>query len=150
MSRPDAAARLTKALAAPLGKMVTFPKERFPGLSLSAYAVVAEGHGMAPIYDDGDIVVIDPARVPRPGDAVVLWRHDGGGECEARELVEKSSDAVRTRKAPLIRKIVGAERLAAMHVIVGSLKPAETTVKSARLHGTEAFLASISEKGQMI
>ena len=139
MSRPDAAARLTKALAAPLGKL-TFPKERFPGLSASAYAVVADGHGMAPIYEDGDIVVIDPARVPKPGDAVVLWKP---GICEARELVEKSSDAVRTGKPPLLRSVIGAEKLAAMHVIVGSLKPTETTVKSARLHDTEAFFAGL-------
>jgi hypothetical protein len=144
VSRPDAAARLIQALAAPLGKkIVTFPKERFPGLSLSAYAVVADGHGMAPIYEDGDIVVIDPARVPKPGDAVVLWNPESGATLEARELVEKSSDAVRTGKPPLLRSVIGAEKLAAMHVIVGSLKPADASVKSARLHGTEAFLSGL-------
>jgi SOS-response transcriptional repressor LexA len=68
-----------------------------------AFALVVEGDGMAPEYQAGDRIVIDPDVTPEPGDAVIA-RLDGreeatfkryrprGYDAEGREIVELRPD----------------------------------------------------------
>lgn len=52
-------------------------------LSGSAFGMVVIGESMAPKYEDGDMVVIDPAVEPRPGDFVVA--NNGNEETTLRK-----------------------------------------------------------------
>lgn len=42
-----------------------------------AYAVYVIGESMEPKYRAGDLIFVNPARPPRPGDAVVIQIRDG-------------------------------------------------------------------------
>jgi SOS-response transcriptional repressor LexA len=52
---------------------VAIPRERFPGLSQRAYCLVVGGDSLRPRFASGDVLVIDPDRIPKPGDFVVLY-----------------------------------------------------------------------------
>ena len=52
---------------------VAVEKSRFPGLGPRAYCLTVDGDGLRPKFAKGDIVVVDPDRVPQPGDFVVLY-----------------------------------------------------------------------------
>lgn len=58
---------------------------RFPGVDDSdAYALEISGDSMAPVYRDGDRIVVAPDSVPRRGDRVVVKTREG--EVMAKEL----------------------------------------------------------------
>lgn len=58
---------------------------RFPGVDDSnAYALEISGDSMAPVYRDGERIVVAPDSVPRRGDRVVVKTR--GGEVMAKEL----------------------------------------------------------------
>lgn len=46
---------------------------RFPGLGPRSYGLVVDGDGLAPRFRSGDVVVVDPDRIPKEGDQVVLY-----------------------------------------------------------------------------
>lgn len=54
-----------------------------------AYAVEISGESMAPVYRDGDIVIVSPAAPTRRGDRVVVRTLEG--EVLAKELVRRSA-----------------------------------------------------------
>ena len=58
---------------------------RFPGVEdENAYALEISGDSMAPVYRDGDRIVVAPDAPPRRGDRVVVKTN--GGEVMAKEL----------------------------------------------------------------
>ena len=58
---------------------------RFPGVDDdNAYALEISGDSMAPVYRDGDRIVVAPHAAPRRGDRVVVKTR--GGEVMAKEL----------------------------------------------------------------
>ena len=59
--------------AATLAGRVAVPRERYPDLSPSAYALTVASDGMRPLLAAGDVLIIDPERPPQPGDRVVLY-----------------------------------------------------------------------------
>jgi len=54
-----------------------------------AYAVEISGDSMAPVYRDGDVVIVSPAAPTRRGDRVVVRTLEG--EVLAKELVRRSA-----------------------------------------------------------
>jgi phage repressor protein C with HTH and peptisase S24 domain len=52
---------------------VAVEKSHFPGLGPRAYALTVDGDGLRPKFAKGDIVIVDPDRIPQPGDFVVLY-----------------------------------------------------------------------------
>lgn len=65
----------------------------FPGVSdTHAYALEISGDSMAPVYRNGDRVVVAPGETPRKGDRVVVRTADG--EVMAKELVRLSRDGI--------------------------------------------------------
>ena len=54
-----------------------------------AYALEISGHGMAPIFRDGDVIVVSPAASIRRGDRVVV--KTAKGEIIARQLARKTA-----------------------------------------------------------
>jgi len=52
---------------------VAVEKSRFPGLGPRAYCLLIDGDGLAPKFAKGDLVIVDPDRIPQPGDFVVLY-----------------------------------------------------------------------------
>jgi hypothetical protein len=52
---------------------IAVPRARFPWLPRTAYAVIVAGGGLAPAYRDGETLIVDPLRLPRDGDVVVIW-----------------------------------------------------------------------------
>ncbi|WP_421792921.1 S24 family peptidase [Hyphobacterium sp.] len=65
----------------------------FPGVSdAHAYALQISGDSMAPVYRDGDRVVVAPGETPRKGDRVVV--RTTAGEVLAKELVRISGDGI--------------------------------------------------------
>jgi phage repressor protein C with HTH and peptisase S24 domain len=53
-------------------------KVRFPDMSLEhCYALTVTGHDMAPVYRDGDQLVVSPESPPLPGDRIVVKTRDG-------------------------------------------------------------------------
>lgn len=63
-------------MSAPLARAagtITIPRDRFPGLSPRAYCLVVDGDGLRPRFCSGDVLVIDPDRIPKEGDHVVVW-----------------------------------------------------------------------------
>ena len=60
-----------------------------------AYALRITGNSMAPVYRNGDIVLVSPSAQPRRGDRVVLRTHDG--EVMAKELLRRNAREVALR-----------------------------------------------------
>jgi len=54
-------------------KVIAVEKSLFPWLSPRAYCLLVDGDGLRPKFTKGDVVVVDPDRVPQPGDMVVLY-----------------------------------------------------------------------------
>ncbi len=57
-----------------------------------AYALEVNGDSMAPLFRDGDVIVVSPGATVRPGDRVVVKTH--AGEIMAKELVRRSGRRV--------------------------------------------------------
>ncbi|KAJ17043.1 helix-turn-helix transcriptional regulator [Pseudomonas aeruginosa] len=51
----------------------------------AAYAVRVVGHSMRPRIKDGEFVVIEPSKTPRPGDEVLIRTHSG--RCMVKEYL---------------------------------------------------------------
>ncbi|HXU21537.1 MAG TPA: S24 family peptidase [Verrucomicrobiae bacterium] len=86
-----------------------------PGLGPRAYCLSVDGDGLRPRFAKGDVVIVDPDRMPQPGDMVVLYgnakiaaiaEHDGHPKpvpCNRRKGVpfavigEHDASAVRWR-----------------------------------------------------
>ena len=64
---------------------VLFPRIRDP----HAYGLEISGDSMAPVYRDGDIIVVSPEASLRRGDRVVVKTH--GGEVMAKQLLRQSA-----------------------------------------------------------
>lgn len=64
---------------------VLFPRIR----DAHAYALEISGDGMAPVYRDGDIIVVSPEASLRRGDRVVVKTR--GGEVMAKQLARQSA-----------------------------------------------------------
>jgi len=65
----------------------------FPGVSdAHAYALEISGDSMAPVYRDGDRVVVAPGETPRKGDRVVVRTIKGEVLC--KELAKLSGDGI--------------------------------------------------------
>ena len=62
---------------------VAVEKSRFPGLGPRAYCLLVDGDGLRPKFTKGDVVVVDPDRIPKPGDFVVLY-----GDAKIAEFAE--------------------------------------------------------------
>ena len=60
-----------------------------------AFALKISGESMAPVYRDGDVVIVSPAAPVRPGDRVVL--RSRAGEVMAKELARAGIDRVELR-----------------------------------------------------
>lgn len=73
---------------------------RPPALALAAnaYAMYVNGSSMVPKFDHGDLIVVDPDRTPKPGDAVVLQLRtfDGDHIATSIKLLVSISDTVVT------------------------------------------------------
>jgi phage repressor protein C with HTH and peptisase S24 domain len=66
---------------------------RFPRVDDdNAYALEVTGNSMAPLYRDGDILIVSPNAAPRKGDRVVLRTTDG--EVMAKALVRRTAKTV--------------------------------------------------------
>ncbi|MGH6735099.1 MAG: S24 family peptidase [Methyloceanibacter sp.] len=66
---------------------------RFPKVDdENAYALEVTGDSMAPLYRDGDILIVSPNSAPRKGDRVVLRTSDG--EVMAKVLVRRTTKTV--------------------------------------------------------
>lgn len=66
---------------------------RFPRVNdENAYALEVTGESMAPLYRDGDILIVSPNAAPRKGDRVVLRTIDG--EVMAKVLVRRSAKTI--------------------------------------------------------
>jgi len=66
---------------------------RFPRVDDdNAYALEVTGDSMAPLYRDGDILIVSPNSAPRKGDRVVLRTTDG--EVMAKMLVRRTAKTV--------------------------------------------------------
>ena len=93
---------------------VLFPRIR----DSHAYALEISGDAMAPVYRDGDIIVVAPEASLRRGDRVVVKTR--GGEVMARQLARQS--ARRVELASLNRaeadRVLEAEEIAWMSRIV--------------------------------
>ena len=93
---------------------VLFPRIR----DTHAYALEISGDGMAPVYRDGDIIVVSPEASLRRGDRVVVKTR--GGEVMAKQLARQS--ARRVELASLNRadadRVLEAEDIAWMSRIV--------------------------------
>jgi phage repressor protein C with HTH and peptisase S24 domain len=62
-------------MSAPMARQagkVPIPRDRFPGLGPRAYALTVEGDSLSPRFVSGDVLVIDPDRIPKPGDMLVV------------------------------------------------------------------------------
>ncbi len=72
---------------------------RFPGMSgteqKNAYALEISGDSMAPLYREGDIIVVCPDTGPRRGDRVVVKTRKG--EIMAKELVRQTASKIELR-----------------------------------------------------
>jgi phage repressor protein C with HTH and peptisase S24 domain len=68
---------------------------QIPPASPHSYALIISGDSMAPLYRDGDKIIIEPNTAPRKGDRVVVrTRH---GEVMAKELISQSAGRVHLR-----------------------------------------------------
>jgi len=66
---------------------------RFPRVDdENAYALEVTGDSMAPLYRDGDVLIVSPNAVPRKGDRVVLRTTDG--EVMAKVLVRRTAKTI--------------------------------------------------------
>ena len=66
---------------------------RFPRVDDdNAYALEVTGDSMAPLYRDGDVLIVSPNAAPRKGDRVVLRTIDG--EVMAKTLVRRTAKTV--------------------------------------------------------
>lgn len=66
---------------------------RFPRVDdENAYALEVTGESMAPLYRDGDVLIVSPNSAPRKGDRVVLRTFDG--EVMAKVLVRRTAKTV--------------------------------------------------------
>ena len=66
---------------------------RFPRVDdENAYALEVTGDSMAPLYRDGDVLIVSPNSAPRKGDRVVLRTIDG--EVMAKVLVRRTAKTV--------------------------------------------------------
>jgi phage repressor protein C with HTH and peptisase S24 domain len=66
---------------------------RFPRVDdENAYALEVTGDSMAPLYRDGDILIVSPNAAPRKGDRVVLRTIDG--EVMAKVLVRRTAKTI--------------------------------------------------------
>ncbi len=66
---------------------------RFPRVDdENAYALEVTGDSMAPLYRDGDILIVSPNAAPRKGDRVVLRTTDG--EVMAKVLVRRTAKTI--------------------------------------------------------
>ncbi len=66
---------------------------RFPRVDdENAYALEVTGDSMAPLYRDGDVLIVSPNAAPRKGDRVVLRTVDG--EVMAKVLVRRTAKTV--------------------------------------------------------
>jgi phage repressor protein C with HTH and peptisase S24 domain len=57
-----------------------------------AYALEINGDGLAPVYREGDVLIVSPGAPPRPGDRVVV--KSSGGEVMVKELIRQSARTV--------------------------------------------------------
>lgn len=68
----------------------------FPGVTDEhSYALEISGDSMAPLYRDGDVIIVSPAAPVRRGDRVVVKTTDG--EITAKELRRKTAKLVELR-----------------------------------------------------
>ncbi len=67
---------------------VSFPGER----GEAVYALEVSGDSMAPLYRDGDVIIVSPSAQPRRGDKVVVRTR--GGEVMAKVLSRRSPRAL--------------------------------------------------------
>jgi phage repressor protein C with HTH and peptisase S24 domain len=66
---------------------------RFPAVDdPHAYALEISGHAMAPVYREGDVILVSPSAPIRRGDRVVLRTTDG--EVMATELKRRSAKSI--------------------------------------------------------
>ncbi|MGI9511559.1 MAG: S24 family peptidase [Anderseniella sp.] len=71
----------------------TWNRINLPGIDdPCAYALRISGDQLKPVYRDGDMVIVSPAAVVRPGDRVVVKTHDG--EVLARRLNRDTGTAL--------------------------------------------------------
>lgn len=66
-----------------------------PATSHHTYALKVSGESMAPLYRDGDVIIVEPGATPRKGDRVVVKTREG--EVMAKELLRYSGGRVELR-----------------------------------------------------
>ena len=99
---------------------------RPPGLSANkgAYGVYVEGESMEPAYLQGALIIVDPARKPRPGDGVVIVCAIGDSEADGqtafvKEFVKQSTTHLTVKQFNPPREIVFERaKLASVHRIL--------------------------------
>jgi phage repressor protein C with HTH and peptisase S24 domain len=126
---------MSAPMARRVGK-VTIRRARFLGLGARAYACTVDGKAMAPLLHDGDLMVIDPDRIPAAGDTIILWPADRRRRPCVRQLADQYRRTLHVETvSPASRESVHRDSLTAVHVVVGALKPEE--VDRAR-HGPDS------------
>ncbi|MFB2549751.1 S24 family peptidase [Ensifer soli] len=70
--------------------IVEFPKS--PTEQTGVYALEIQGDSMAPLYRDGDVLIVDPGAQVRRGDRIVLKTRDG--EVMAKILLRRSPRSI--------------------------------------------------------
>jgi|SRR5215831_2798206 len=85
------------------------------------YAVSVSGDTMAPRYKPGMTVILNPARVAKPDDDVIIMMADGEDSPHygyLKEVVAITDDKVTLRQLnPEKRMTIARERISAMHVV---------------------------------
>jgi SOS-response transcriptional repressor LexA len=61
---------------------------------------------MRPLFDDGDVLVIDPTRPPREGDSVVIWPTNEAQLATLRKLEQRRRGAAMATKVALSASVI--------------------------------------------
>ena len=135
----------------PLNGRVRLPDRLAELVTENSYGVVCRGTALDPEICDGDLVIATPERKPRAGDFVIFWPR-GDGEPFVKRLVipfivdpGKVSPNSGVMPLAIVEQLnpprqyeIGADRISAVHVVVGWLKPGEYTrepIRNAALVG---------------
>lgn len=90
----------------------------------NAYGVYVEGDSMEPALYQGDLIIADPSRKPRPGDRVVIvcaaGDHDGDGQTAfVKEFVRQTTTHLTVKQFNPPREIVfDRARVASVHRVL--------------------------------
>lgn len=98
-------------------------------LDANAYALRVKGNEMSPRLREGDGLLLEPNRLPAPGDEVVVRMIDG--RFLTRELVTIGDDAVTLRGiAANERLVIPRDEISYMHYIAGVFRPGSLKKRS--------------------